>query len=277
MKTQLLLQPTSRGLSSASLKLCLSAGAALLLSAAQPARAQVLFTDDFEAGVSGSSWQVMVPNPNYQILYANGAHAIGTLAARQEQANPFPYYMRTIAGSHPSAGILTAGQSEIFTAYMWDDMNDTDGSGGQLAAGVMLSSVSSATGAADDFYQININSGAAGGFGFYNWRTAAQTTFNSGVARTLGWHEFQIVVDPYTGANDVHFFIDKALVGTGNRKPGSGQGDVMDEIRLGISIYSQGSSFWYDNVSLQVIPEPASSLLLLLGGSMMFLYRRARA
>ena len=276
MKTQLLFKPTSRGLSSASLKPCLSACAALLLGAAAPAVAQTLFTDGFESGVSGSYWQVMVNNPNYQILYADSSHAFGTLAARQEQANPFPYYMRTIAGSHPSAGTLTGGQKEIFTTYMWDDLNDTDGSSGQLAAGVMLSTPSSGTGAADDFAQININSGAAGGFKDYNWRTAASGTHDTGVARTKGWHEFEIVLDPYTGANDVQFYIDGSLVGNGNRNA-AGAGDSFDEIRLGISIYSQGSAFWYDNVSLQVIPEPASGLLLLLGGALTFLYRRSRA
>lgn len=278
MKTQLFLKSTSRGLASSNMKSCLFACAALLLSVTAPALAQTLFTDDFESGVSGTSWQVMVPNPQYQILYADGSHAFGTLAARQEQANPFPYYMRTIAGSHPTAGILAGSQKEVFKTYMWDDLNDLNGSGGQLAAGVMLSSVSSGTGAADDFYQININSGAAGGFTQYNWRTAVNGTFSTGVARTQGWHLFEIDVNPYTGGNnDVQFYIDNALVGSGARKVGGGAGDVMDEIRLGISIYSQGSAFWYDNVSLSVVPEPASGLLLLLGGVLTFLYRRSRA
>jgi hypothetical protein len=275
MKTQLLFKPTSRRLFYASLKPCLSACAALLLSAAAPALATTLFTDNFDTGVSGGLWQVMVPNPNYQILVGDNAHAFGAQSAKQVQANPFPYYMRSINGVHPSAGILTAGQNEILTTYMWDDLNDTDGSGGQLAAGVMLSTPSSGTGASDDFAQININSTAAGGFKDYNWRTAASGTHDTGVARTLGWHEFQIVLDPYTGANDVQFYIDGALVGNGNRGA-AGVADSFDEIRLGISIYSQGSSFWYDNVSLQAVPEPASGLLLLLGGSLTFLYRRSR-
>ena len=275
MKTQLLLKPTSRRLSCASLKLFLSACAALLLVATAPALAQTLFTDNFDTGVSGASWQVMVNNPNYQILVGDNAHAFGAQSAKQVEANPFPYYMRTIAGSHPSAGALTAGQQETLTTFMWDDLNDLDGSGGQLAAGVMLSTTSSGTGASDDFAQININSTAAGGFMDYNWRTAASGTHDTGVKRTQGWHQFQIVLDPYTGANDVQFYIDGALVGNGNRGA-AGAADAFDEIRLGISIFSQGSSFWYDNVSLQEVPEPASGLLLLLGGSLTLLYRRSR-
>ena len=240
--------------------------------------AQVLFTDDFESGVRGAYWQVMVNNPNYNILYADSSHAFGSLAARQEQANPYPYYMRTIAGTHPSAGVLQTGYQEILTTYMWDDLNDMDGSNGQLAAGVMLSTPSSGTGASDDFAQININSsaGGAGGFTDYNWRTPASGTHDTGVRRTLGWHQFQIVLNPYTGSSDVQFYIDGALVANGNRQA-AGAADSFDEIRLGISLYSQGSAFWYDNVSLVETPEPAGGLLLLLGGGLTLLYRRFRA
>jgi hypothetical protein len=265
MKMQLLFKP-----------ICFFTCAALLLSTAKPTLATTLFTDNFDTGVSGGLWQVMPNNANYNILVGDNAHAFGTGSAKQVGADPFIYYMRTIAGTHQSAGILTAGQNEILTTYMWDDLNDVNGSVSPLGAGVMLSSPGNvATGASDDFFQININSSAAGGFGFYNWRTSAQGTFNSGVARSQGWHEFQIVLDPYTGVNDVQFYIDNNLVGTGNRNA-AGAGDSFDEVRLGISIKSPGSSFWYDNVSLQAVPEPASGLLLLLGGSLTFLYRRSR-
>src|ERR1039457_205798 len=227
MKTQLLLKP-----------ICFFTCAALVLSAAAPVLAQTVFTDNFDTGVSGASWQVLVKNPNYQILVGDNAHAFGAQSAKQVQANPFPYYMRSIAGSHPSAGILTAGQNEILTTYMWDDLNDMDGSGGQLAAGGMLSTPSSGTGASDDFAQININSTTAGAGGFtdYNWRTAASGTHDTGVRRTQGWHEFKIVLDPYTGANDVQFYIDGTLVANGNRGV-AGAVDSFDEIRLGISIF----------------------------------------
>jgi hypothetical protein len=265
MKTQLLFKP-----------ICFFTCAAFVLSTAAPAVAQTLFTDNFDTGVSGAIWQVMPNSANNQILVADNAHAFGAQSAKQVQANPFPYYMRSINGVHPSAGILTLGQNEILTTFMWDDLNDTDGSGGQLGAGVMLSTIGTAGGGSDDFAQININSGAAGGFKDYNWRTLNSGTHDTGVARTQGWHEFQIVLDPYTGLNDVQFYIDGALAGNGNRAA-AGIADSYDEIRLGISLYSQGSSFWYDNVSLQEVPEPASGLLLLLGGSLTFLYRRSRA
>lgn len=252
--------------------------AGIFLATASPALlAASIFSDDFETGVSGAKWQVMQNNPNYQILVGDNAHAFGTQSAKQVQANPFPYYMRSINGSHTSAGILSGSQQEVLSTYMWDDLNDTDGSGGQLAAGMMLSTPSNGSGAADDFAQININSTAAGGFHDYNWRTALSGTHDTGIARTQGWHLFQIAMNPYTGSGDVQFYIDGTPAGTGNRNT-TGIPDSFDEVRLGISIFSQGSSFWYDNVDLSVnqVPEPSSLALLGLGG-LVILHRRWQA
>src|ERR1035438_2245077 len=81
--------------------ICFFTCAALVLSAAAPVLAQTLFTDNFDTGVSGASWQVMVNNPNYQILVGDNAHAFGAQSAKQVQANPFPHHIRLIAGSPP--------------------------------------------------------------------------------------------------------------------------------------------------------------------------------
>jgi hypothetical protein len=232
--------------------------AAVYVSGANRAGATTLFADGFETGVSGSRWEVMKGNANYQILFGDGSHSFGTQSARQEAADPFIYYMRSIAGAHPTAGIIAAGDQEILTTYLWDDGNNLS-SGPQTAAGVMLSSPSDSGGAADDFYQINVNSTVR--YNNYNWRTALDGTIDSGVARSQGWHKMQIAVGAYTGSvGDVKFYIDDALVGSGRRKPGSGSGDVMDEVRLGISIKTPGSAFWYDNVDLSVVPEPVLAL-----------------
>jgi hypothetical protein len=63
------------------------------------------------------------------------------------------------------------------------------------------------------------------------------------------------------GINDVEFYIDNVLVGTGNRRPNTGTGFNLDEIRLGLSVRTPDSSFWFDNVSLDMVPEPTSVLL----------------
>src|SRR5262245_20402072 len=230
-------------------------GASLTLIVVPAFATAAVFTDNFDSGVSGSVWEP-VPGTNIQILVGDNAHAFGTQSAKQVDADPFIYYMRNKAGSISTTAV-GAGQKEVLTVYMWDDDQFHNGhpTNQPVGAGVML-----ATTDLGDFYQININFGIAGGYSTYNWRTSGQGTFSTGVARSQGWHNFQIEVLPYTGTNDVKFYIDDALVGTGNRKAAQAN-SAFDQIRLGIS-FKTYAPFWYDNVDLSMVPEPISLFLL---------------
>ena len=64
--------------------------------------------------------------------------------------------------------------------------------------------------------------------------------------------------------------IDDQLAHSGNRK----SDQDLSQIRLGISLKTPGSPFWYDDVNLSMVPEPASLVLLGLGAC---LIRRRRA
>ena len=222
---------------------------------AGPACAGTIFSDNFESGVSGSTWEAMPGNPLYTILDADtGGHVKGTKSAKQVNADPAIYYMRTKSGAFTSPGLLTTGQKEVLTTWMFDDNMQRAG----VMAGVML-----ATFASGDFFQISVNTGGAYSQTNYCWRTQKDGTFVSSIARSQGWHKLQIEVNPYTGnAGDVKFYIDGALAsGTGKR-----MGDfALDSVRLGISVKTPGSPFWYDDVNLTVVPEPASVLGLLTG------------
>ena len=62
-------------------------------------------------------------------------------------------------------------------------------------------------------------------------------------------------------AGDAKFYIDDTLAANGERKGNF----ALDSIRLGISVKTPASPFWYDDVDLTVVPEPASVLGLLTG------------
>lgn len=213
--------------------------------AALPLNAAVIFSDGFENGVSGSNWEVMPGNSYYQQLTGDNAHAMGNGSARQVNADPWIYYSRTTASAFASPGLLAAGQQEILTTYFWDDNTQ---SGAQIAGAVML-----ANSAGSDFFQLQVNSTKS--WTNYCWRTLQDGTFVSPIARSQGWHKFQIVVGSYTGnTGDVKLLVDDQLAAEGKRK-----GDFeLDQIRLGISIKTPGSPFWYDDVNLETVPEPAS-------------------
>ena len=270
MKTNVLSGSNRLSVSSYSVKTCLSAGIGLFLAAAAPAlMATNYFFDNFDSGVSGSTWAA-VAGANTFVLDGDNAHTFGGSAgsAKQVNADPFIYYMRAINGW--SAGTVQPGQAIVADVKFWDDATPFNGTQ-PLGGGLMLASDNSLT----DFYQLLVNSGTAigGNATDYLIRSKANGNVDSHVVRSQGWHDFAIEVLPYTGLNDVQYYIDGNLVGTLNRE----NGDLaMTELRLGLSVKTPGSPFWYDNVSVDtvVIPEPASLALVTLGGLALLLPRR---
>jgi hypothetical protein len=226
-------------------------GLCVLGLASMPASAALL-TDGFETGVSGATWEA-VPGTNIQILVGDSAHAIGNGSAKQVNADPFIYYMRTKSGAFPNPGTLTGASRETLTAMFWDDL--TPYGPGAYGGAIML-----ANNASSDFYQLGVNSAVS--TSNYYWRTATDLNNVSSVARTQGWHALRIEAYPYTGnAGDVKFYIDGQLVANGKRKINTGSGFDLDQIRLGLSVKTPGLAFWYDNVALTV-PEPVTLALL---------------
>jgi hypothetical protein len=227
--------------------------------ASVPAKASPIFSDNFDSGVSGSVWEA-VPATNTFILVADNAHKFGTQSAKQVNADPFIYNMRTILGAIPNPGPITAGNKEVASVMFWDDLNTSPTPFGGT---IML-----AKDGLSDFYQLGVNSAIS--INNYYMRTLNDSNLATSVARTQGWHEFRIEVGPYTGNfGDVLFYIDNNLVSNpasfGKRKANTGSGFDLNEIRLGLSVKTPGSAFWYDNVSLDMVPEPASVGLLGIG------------
>lgn len=236
---------------------------AICLIASVPAMAVNLFYDDFESGVSGSSWALV--NAGQSLLNGDtGGHHLGTQSAKQ--VNAFTngvsdvYYMKTTTTAINTVGTIPTGMREVASVQFWDENIRTDVSNDSsidIRGALMLAGDHAST----DFYQLGVNSTVS--VNNYFWRTL-NGSFDTGVARTQGWHDLRIEVFPWTGSNDVQFYIDNALVATGNRRA-AGAVD-MNELRLGISIRTPDSPFWFDNASLDMVPEPASITLIALGG-----------
>jgi len=88
-------------------------------------------------------------------------------------------------------------------------------------------------------------------FGGPNW-------FNLNTVRTPGWHRFEAHI--YAGTVD--FYVDGALDTAGVTHAG---GDWY-QARIGSGLSSTGGEASYDNYLLELVPEPGSLALLMLGG-----------
>lgn len=240
-----------------------------------------LFSDNFETGVNSTLW-VPVGAGNSRLDGDTGGHHLGLQSAKQ--VNAFTdgisdvYYMKTTTTALNLVGTIGAGMREIATVQFWDENIRTEQNGDSsidIKGALMLAGDHATT----DFYQIGVNSPTS--ITNYFVRTATEGLVATSVPRTQGWHELRIEVLPWTGlAGDVQFFIDGANVnpaGFGKRRA-AGPVD-MNEIRLGLSARTPDSPFWFDNLNLDMVPEPGSAVLLASGSLALgcFAARRRRA
>ena len=82
----------------------------------------------------------------------------------------------------------------------------------------------------------------------YCFRTSAQGWMASSIARTPGWHAFTIAVRPYTGTDDVWFYVDGVLAGKGKRTVNW----PINDIQVGPSNTPAGANAWYDDIEFGV-------------------------
>lgn len=82
----------------------------------------------------------------------------------------------------------------------------------------------------------------------YCIRTSAQGWMATSVARSPGWHDFIIAVRPYSGTDDVWFYVDGTLAGKGKRTVNW----PINDIQAGPSNSPAGANAWYDDIEFGV-------------------------
>jgi len=236
--------------------------AALSGMLAAPALAALPFHDDFESGMgnwtktpgAADALQLNGPDPWKDIDPGPWGVNPG-YSARQPAyvggGNGFQSYHNL----GPQSGYLKA------EVYMFEDYNSTQ----DPIQGALTLTAENGSGEPDfaEYLRIGVLQ-YSGSNTVYSFRSSTGGFVQTSVARKNGWTKLGIEADAVGDGGQVRFFIDDALVGTSTRS-----GADIAVITLGQN-FSNYENFWYDGVN--VVPEPASALLLLLAAP--FLLRR---
>jgi hypothetical protein len=235
---------------------------------ATPLFAAVPFTDTFDSGVSGSVWSPWPSGPSSQNLLTTSNSKNHTPAGLQSAFSPQSDPAAWNATADFGATVIPAGQRLRASVWVWDDLDAAGSSTFPIANMLALvGDTGAGPGFGTEYFQLGALTVYQAGSSEYSVRTRyndqnALGQIDTNVARKQGWTELAIEVNSVADGGLVRFFVDGASVGTSQRSAGNAN---LRWIRLGWNDKNY-QNFWYDDVSVTLIPEPASAILLALGG-----------
>jgi len=191
-----------------------------------------LYGCDFESGLAG--WSAM---PDSELMLVSDAASYspthsayaGASAAASMHAYPLRQVRPDLQTDYPDR------------VYLSCRIYDTGGPGSTGKQYITLRALDGAV--AKDFFSVGIYSSASPSS--YCVRTNAQGWWATAFPRSVGWHKFAIEVRPYTGTDDVWFFIDDVLVAKGKRSVNW----PINDLQLGAAGVPGGMNTFYDDVS----------------------------
>jgi hypothetical protein len=256
------------------MKVSMAAFCAAVLVAAQ-SWAALPFSDDFEAGVSGSVWKPWTTGGNDNLLTTDTSHnhtPAGSKSARVFASDPAAWNGYADFGSTT----ISAGQTLRADAWLYEDFSNNGTNGAQPVTNMFALFGAAATpNAFSDYIQLGVVPFFPGGSQTYGFRTRYNDAtgggiINTGVSRKAGWTELSIEADPYSSGGAVRFYIDGVLKGSSFRAGGNGGAGGLSQVDLQFVRVGNNSksyeNFWYDDVSVGVVPEPSTVMLLGMAG-----------
>jgi hypothetical protein len=247
------------------------------------------FTDDFEAGVSGTHtwynwnsgtdpWPPPNPSGNNNLLTTSDNHnhtPAGMYSARASASDPAAWNAYSDFGA--DSGTIKA------SVFLYEDYNNNGTNSSQPVTNMFsLYGDAANPGVFTDYIQLGVVPFYPSGSMRYGFRTLYNDStgggiIDTGVSRKAGWTKLGIEVDALADGGAIRFYIDDALVGSSFRAGANGGSGGLSPVdlrwvRLGNNSKSY-ETFWYDDVS--VVPEPAAAALMLIGLGLVARKRRA--
>jgi hypothetical protein len=228
----------------------------------------ILLNDNFDAYANQSAFLAAWP--------AVGATPSGTLVSTQSVSGANSIHYSTVAQRNEKV-IAETGVPTVNPIRFSVDFFDSNGAANPYRQYVNLQDGSGPTGSGQ-LISLGLNNNLLAADGGGNFYMARVLGFNGGayfklnddpaLVRTTGWHNLAVEITD----TQFKFFVDGFLAEV---VPNSYTLRSYETVRLGSGLSSTQVA-WFDNVRIEIIPEPSAVALALMGGLALLVVRIRR-